>query len=307
MLPSFSSTKSFPISLSPGARETGMMLSLFSPGDSASSSKMSLLSLSNSLTSLKSGRLVSLTWYSPVGKSVKEQLPAASVVVITGLLFSSRMGLPLPSSSSTVTPGRGVSPMSSLLSSEVTLPEILPSCSSTKSFPISLSPGARETGIRLSLFSVGNSASLSSLSVASLSNSLTSLQSGRLLCLTSYSPVGKSVKEQLPSASVVAVIGALFSSRIGSLLPSSNSTVTPSKLVSPMSSLSSSEVTLPEILPSCSSTKSLPISLSPGARETGMMLSLSASAASCSVSRGSIASLSNSLTSLQSGRLVSLT
>ena len=166
MLPSFSSTKSLPISLSPGARETEMMLSLFSPGNSASSSKMSLLSLSNSLTSLKSGRLVSLTWYSPVGKSVKEQLPAASVVVITGLLFSSRMGLPLPSSSSTVTLlGRGVSPMSSLLSSEVTLPEILPSFSSTKSLPISLSPGARETEIRLSLFSPGNSASSSKMSL----------------------------------------------------------------------------------------------------------------------------------------------
>ena len=175
MLPSFSSTKSFPISLSPGARETGMMLSLFSPGDSASSSKMSLLSLSNSLTSLKSGRLVSLTWYSPVGKSVKEQLPAASVVAVIGALFSSRIGSLLPSSNSTVTPSRLVSPMSSLSSSEVTLPEMLPSFSSTKSLPISLSPGARETGMMLSLASVADSASSSKMSVASLSNSLTSL------------------------------------------------------------------------------------------------------------------------------------
>ena len=75
--------------------------------------------------------------------------------MVTGSLFSSRTGSPVPSSSSMVTPSRGVSPSSSLSSSAVTVPEIRPN-SSTKSLPVSSSPGAKDTGMMLSLSSVGN-------------------------------------------------------------------------------------------------------------------------------------------------------
>ena len=89
---------------------------------------------------------------------------------------------PLLSIKLIVTPERLVSPTLSLSSSDFTLPDIFPGNSSTKSFPLSVSPADSDTVNSLSLLSVLVSLSVSKVESVLLSNSLTSSYPDRFSC-----------------------------------------------------------------------------------------------------------------------------